>query len=139
MASDCWLPVVLYGEADQAVGEYGADPPQHHDRPNYFYSTPKWRGDEDAVEKHQDRGLSQETCGTLKGAGCVPKLWMSSLAQLARRWGRECSPFVIQQIVLGSGSKDAARDHSCGHLRMYVSKYAGFTGVLGEDLVYRHR
>ena len=55
---------------------------------------------------------------------------MSGLAQLARTWGRDSLPYSIQQFVLRPASKDAARDRTCGHLRMYVSNHAGLIGVL---------
>ena len=46
------IPVVFDRDAEQGVGEYGTDPPQHYDNSNNLYSKPESRGDEDAVEEH---------------------------------------------------------------------------------------
>ena len=80
---------MFYRNADQAVGEYGTDPPQHHDHSNCLHSKPERRGNEDAVEENYHGGLGHKKCGTLERARCVPKLWMSRSAQLARTSSRE--------------------------------------------------
>ena len=60
------IPIVVYGNVDPAMGEYGADPPQHHDHSHCLHSKPERRGNEDAVEENYHGGLGQKKkCGAL--------------------------------------------------------------------------